>query len=381
MSGAVLRVGVAGLGGAGLRLLRDLGDARGRGGGEDIVTAAAADVRAEARRAFERDFRGPVHRTVEALCADPGVDAVYVATPSHLHCEHALLAIGAGKHVVCEKPLATRLEDCDRMIEAARCAGVVLMQGHSKVLEAPVRAMRAILDGDRLGAVFHLDILCFNDWMRRPRLAAELETANGGGVVLRQGPILVDLARHLAGGSPRTVRAGVGRHARGLGADGSFSARIDFAGGASAALSFNGYGYLDSAALLAPEGAPPARRTPRTGAASEAEKYRELRLDRSGSEAGTGTRRPSILAVVHCERGVIVHAPTATWLHDDGGRDEVHADESAGRAAALFELREALRAGRAAFPDGVWARTTLEVCLAIHESARLAREVRVGDGA
>jgi predicted dehydrogenase len=64
----------------------------------------------------------------EALCADPGVDAVYVATPHAQHLEVAEAAIAAGKSVLCEKPLAATVADAERMVALARAAGVFLME-------------------------------------------------------------------------------------------------------------------------------------------------------------------------------------------------------------------------------------------------------------
>jgi predicted dehydrogenase len=64
----------------------------------------------------------------EQLCADPGVDAIYVATPHAQHLQVAELAIAAGKAVLCEKPLAATVDDAEKMVRLAREAGVFLME-------------------------------------------------------------------------------------------------------------------------------------------------------------------------------------------------------------------------------------------------------------
>ena len=188
-----LRIGIAGLGGAGLKLLLRLRDAEG------VELAGATDNRAEARDAFEATYCRPAYATIAAMCRSRAIDAVYIATPSPLHCEHTLQAVRAGKHVMCEKPLATNLADCDRMIQEAQRAGVVLLQGHSKVLEAPISTLHGVITSGRIGEVFHIDALNYNDWMRRPRLVPEIDTDKGGGVVFRQAPQQIDMVRYLIG--------------------------------------------------------------------------------------------------------------------------------------------------------------------------------------
>ncbi|HZP26062.1 MAG TPA: Gfo/Idh/MocA family oxidoreductase, partial [Dehalococcoidia bacterium] len=66
----------------------------------------------------------------EALLADPEVEAIYIPLPNGLHCEWTLKAAAAGKHVLCEKPLACNAEEAWRMSEACRQAGVQLMEAY-----------------------------------------------------------------------------------------------------------------------------------------------------------------------------------------------------------------------------------------------------------
>ena len=71
---------------------------------------------------FARDFGGAAYATVDELCADPSVDAVYVATPHQFHAEHAVAAAAHRKHMLVEKPMALTLVECATMIDAARAA-------------------------------------------------------------------------------------------------------------------------------------------------------------------------------------------------------------------------------------------------------------------
>ncbi|HUU23083.1 MAG TPA: Gfo/Idh/MocA family oxidoreductase [Phycisphaerae bacterium] len=89
-------------------------------GGGNIETASGAWDASSVRRC-ER---------LEEVLDDPGVEAVVVATPSHLHADLSCAALSAGKHVFCEKPMALTVADCDRMLAAAKAAGRQLMIGH-----------------------------------------------------------------------------------------------------------------------------------------------------------------------------------------------------------------------------------------------------------
>jgi predicted dehydrogenase len=107
----------------------------GRSLGRQLVTTADArlvgvtDVSPEARARATEELKAPGFTDAETLLAEPGVDAVLVATPNFLHREYVELAASLGKHVFVEKPLATNLPDCDAMIQAVERAGVQMMVG------------------------------------------------------------------------------------------------------------------------------------------------------------------------------------------------------------------------------------------------------------
>src|SRR6476469_1816303 len=85
-----------------------------------IVVTAVASRDGERAAAFARELGiGRVHASYDALFADPDIDAVYVPLPNNLHAEWSIRAAQAGKHVLCEKPLALSLEEVDRIAESA----------------------------------------------------------------------------------------------------------------------------------------------------------------------------------------------------------------------------------------------------------------------
>lgn len=374
-----LRVGVAGLGSVSAQILscfRDLSGAR---------LAAAADLRKEARDAFVKTYDLPAFAEVDAMCRSPDIDVIWVATPNTVHCEHTLAAAENGKHVICEKPMAVSLKQCDAMIAAAERNGVRLLQGHSKIFDAPVRAMREVVASGRIGRVIQVNSWNFNDWLQRPRLASEVDTRLGGGLVYRQGPHIVDVVRYLAGGLATSVHGHAGRHDPHFDTEGDFSAFLEFEGGATGSLSINGYGYFDVTELTwgigeggqqHPDPRLKKRKPRRTGPMAAEEKYRYAAQTAPGEVYARGERMPFYgLTVVSCERGVVRQSPDGLYLYTDSGCEELPIARGHGRAAELTELRDALATGRPVFPDGRWGRATLEVCLGILDSSREHREI------
>lgn len=93
-------------------------------------------------------YGGKVYDSAEELLADPEIDAVSVCAANYAHAELAIKALKAGKHVLCEKPMATTIEDCEAMAEAARESGRFLMIGHNQRLaKAHVKAKELIDEG------------------------------------------------------------------------------------------------------------------------------------------------------------------------------------------------------------------------------------------
>jgi phthalate 4,5-cis-dihydrodiol dehydrogenase len=367
---ADLKVGVAGLGTASRLILPYFGTVEGVG------LAAAADTRAEAREAFTKAYGLPVFGSVEELCGMRELDAVWIETPNRFHAEHAIAAMRAGKHVICAKPLATTLEQCDRMIAASRSAGVRLMVAHSKIFDAPIQAMAKIARSGRLGKVVQIDSWLFNDWLRRPRLESELDETAGEGFILRQAPHLVDIATFIAGGRAARVRAMSGKWDPAIPAEGNCAALIGFEDGAFASLSMNGYGYFDGSELtfgISVFGEKRERKVPRPRGAplSTKEKFSVAPAERTQGKA-----QPFFgLTIVSCERGVMRQSPEGLLVYTDEGCEEIALPENPGRAAELYELRDAVREKRDVFPNGEWGKRNLEICLAVMRSAREGKDV------
>jgi phthalate 4,5-cis-dihydrodiol dehydrogenase len=387
MSGPPLRLGVAGLGRAfTLMLPTFIADAR-------VELAAAADPREEARRKFAAEFGARTYDTVEGLCGDAGVDAVYVATPHQLHARHVAVAAAHGKHVLVEKPMAITLADCQAMIEAARTGGVKLVVGHSHSFNAPILHARAIVDSGAVGRVRMITAFNFTDFMYRPRRPEELDTASGGGVLFSQAAHQIDIVRLLGGGLVRSVRAATGAWDPARPSEGAYSALLTFADGAFASAVYSGYGHFDSdefCGWIGEIGQPkdPARygssrRMLREIASPEDETALKNARAYGGATSGAAGAAPVPSRhqhfgplIVSCERADLRPLPTGVMIYDDEAQrlDPLPAP-AVPRAEVIDELYGAVVLGRAPIHSGEWALATTEVCLAMLQSAREQREV------
>ncbi|OHV78347.1 Gfo/Idh/MocA family protein [Ensifer sp. LCM 4579] len=154
-----------------------------RAAGGDVVSVMSSSAERGAAYAQENGIAKSV-ASVDALVGDPDVQAVYISTTNELHREQALAAIRAGKHVLCEKPLALTLNDACEMVLKACEAGVVLGTNHHLRNAATHRAMREAIAAGRIGRpiaarVFHAVYLPphLQGWrLDRPEA--------GGGVIL-----------------------------------------------------------------------------------------------------------------------------------------------------------------------------------------------------
>ena len=125
----------------------------------------------------------PAAGSLAALLADPAVDVVYVSSTNEQHHAQAMAAIAAGKHVLCEKPLALRLEDAREMVAAAAAAGVVFGTNHHLRNSVVHRALRRLVADGAIGQP--LSARVFHAVYLPPRLQGwRVTRPDGGGVVL-----------------------------------------------------------------------------------------------------------------------------------------------------------------------------------------------------
>lgn len=118
-------------------------------GGKLAALATSSPDKAEAFSAFAPDLR--VHADYEALLADEGIDAVYIPLPNHLHVEWTKKALEAGKHVLCEKPVAMRAEEIDDLIALRDRTGLLAAEAYMIVHHPQWQRAKALYEAGAIG--------------------------------------------------------------------------------------------------------------------------------------------------------------------------------------------------------------------------------------
>lgn len=384
----VVRIGVLGMGRA-FTLMVPTFQADSR-----VRLVAAFDPRRGAREAFAREFSGLACDTPEAVCADPTVEWVYIATPHQMHARHVELAAQHGKHVMVEKPMALSLAECDAMIAACERAGVMMMVGHSHSHNAPVRLALSLIQDGRIGEVKLVHAMQFTDFLYRPRRPEELDTSQGGGVAFSQAAHQLDIVRLLAGGRLKSVRAAAGRWDPSRPTEGAYTALLFFDSGAFASVTYNGYGFFDTDTLMDGLGelgqhkAPDAHRQTRarlravTDEAAEAALKAERNFGGSLYQPATATPPAAWQhfgpTLVCGERGDLRLTPRGVELITDAGVEFIAAPAPRiPRSEVIDELWGAAREAVSPLHDGPWSRATVEACLALLQSDRLGRDIEL----
>jgi phthalate 4,5-cis-dihydrodiol dehydrogenase len=374
-----LRLGIVGMGAAARQLLPAVEKHPG------IRLAAVCDPVDEVRERTAARYGVRTVPTIDELLALADVDAVYVATPTDLHAEHVVAAARAGKHVLCEKPMATTLAEAHAMIEAAERAGVVLTIGHSHSFDEPYRAMRELIAGGSLGRAHMLHNLYYSDWVYRPRRPDELDYTRGGGITYRQGAHQFDILRLLGGGMVRSVRAQTFDWDPKRPVIGAHNVFLTFEDGAVASAIYNGYGAFPSAEITfgAGEIGYPYTAAPgeARGAMQRASADDEAKAKRSRSASPADSELAPFQpffgwTLVSCDLGDIRQSATGLYVYTAAGREEIplRLDRTT-REPVIEEFVDAIDGVRPSLHDGRWGRANLEVCVATIESSQRGHEV------
>ena len=310
------------------------------------ATLAAIACASEATAAVAaRDFSSvPVDIGHRALLARPDIDAVAVVVPNHLHAEVGVAALEAGKDVLLEKPMATTVEDCDRLIAAARASGRVLTIGHELRLSEQYGRVKAMIDAGEIGVPQYVGFSLFRFPFRSGSGGWRYDAARVGSWILEEPIHFFDFVMWYfeSLGDAVSVLALGNTDARGAGMSDHFTAILRFPGGAHAVITetLAGFEYHQNLHIAGTEG---AMRSWWSGTLDRTLEARfELRRERRGKEVET-------VPVQHS--GELVEL-------------RVQAREVVG---ALAQRRPLV--------SGEEARKRVVVCLAAEESLREGREI------
>lgn len=153
----------------------------------------------------------------QLLEKETDVDLISVCTPNGLHATHSILALQAGKHVLCEKPMAINVQDCGLMVHAAERANKRLFVVKQNRFNPPVIAVKQLLEEGRLGRIYSLQLNCF--WNRNKNYYADSwkgTLALDGGTLYTQFSHFIDLLYYLIGDVKNLEAYGANFHHQGI---------------------------------------------------------------------------------------------------------------------------------------------------------------------
>lgn len=300
-----------------------------------VGSRSADKARAFAEAHLGADAAGAhLHDSYEALVADPDVDVVYVATPHSHHREHALLAIAAGKHVLVEKAFTRNAAEAREVFEAARAAGVFVMEAMWTRFLPHIAAIREVLASGEIGDVITLTA-DHGQYFDVPDSHRLLNPDLAGGALLDLGVYPVSFAHDILG-VPESITA-VGALTS-TGVDGQVSMIFGYPGHAQAVLTTTLWAATPTAATI------------------------------------TGTKG-------RIEIDGYFYAPTGfRVVLRDGTRREVSRAEVAGLAYEAAEVATRVQAGDTQSERMSW-QGTLDVLAAMDEVRRQVGVVFPGEGA
>ncbi|MBI4516833.1 MAG: Gfo/Idh/MocA family oxidoreductase [Deltaproteobacteria bacterium] len=172
---------------------------------EVAVTAVAARDPERARRFAAKHGIARVHTDYAALIADPELDAIYNPLPNSHHYEWTIRALEAGKHVLCEKPLAANAAEAERMAQAAAATGRVLMEAFHYRYHPAIKRLKEITDSGELGRIRHIETHMCVPLLRPGDIRYRYDLA--GGATMDLGCYTISLLRYLAAAEPEVTRA------------------------------------------------------------------------------------------------------------------------------------------------------------------------------
>ena len=212
---------------------------RGVAGSALAVVDAVASRGAEKAASFAAELGIPRHHaSYDALLADPAIEAIYIPLPNDMHCEWAIRCVQAGKHVLCEKPLAMGAGEAQRMYDAARQAGVHLVEAYPYMSQPQTLLVRELLAQGVVGEIqlittaFGFALVAPDGTPLRDPGNIRLLPERGGGGLMDAGTYSMSMARIIAGERPARAFA-TARYTR-TGVDQTVVAMLEFPSGAIA---------------------------------------------------------------------------------------------------------------------------------------------------
>jgi len=195
---------------------------------------AAGNMHAASLQALAERYHNPrTYTDYEQMARDPEIDAVVIGLPNYLHAPVTSMMLEAGKHVLCEKPMATSVAECEQMIEASRKANRCLMIAHMWRFDHEMRWLKDVIDNGILGDIFK--VKCHAIWLYEgPPLESWFVKKRfaWGGALAAMGVHALDTLRYLLNGArPLRVMATAGTHFQPIELEDTANVLLEFEGG------------------------------------------------------------------------------------------------------------------------------------------------------
>lgn len=163
---------------------------------------AVCDIKEDRARDLAKKYKAKYYLSIDELLAkEEEVDVVSVCTPNGLHAEHSIKALDRGKNVLCEKPMAIKTKDAQKMVEKAKLSKGKLFVVKQNRFNPPVSAVKELIDKGKLGKILSVQLSCF--WSRNPMYYKESDWKGtkdmDGGTLFTQFSHFIDLLYWMIG--------------------------------------------------------------------------------------------------------------------------------------------------------------------------------------
>lgn len=193
-------------------------------GAELAAIATSAAEKAEPFQAFAPGLR--VYLNYDDLLADPEIDAVYVPLPNHLHVEWTLKALAAGKHVLCEKPVALTAPEVNALVAKRDETGLLAAEAYMIVHHPQFLRAKELVSQGAIGRLMHVDThFSFNNSAETQNIRNRPET--GGGALYDIGVYTIGAARFVTGEEPKAIRHAMVQRENDVDVTAQFAAEFD----------------------------------------------------------------------------------------------------------------------------------------------------------
>jgi len=209
---------------------------------ENFTLCAVCDINEEAARAYGEKYGVPYLTDYRDIPVKTDAEAVILNLPHWLHCEVTEFFLEHGLHVLVEKPMANTVEECSRMLDAAKRCGKKLAVGHVQRFMQANRKVKEIFSSGALGTLCMITEYRTIDYFKpqRPKWFLD-KKLSGGGIVMNYGAHALDKIYYVMDSRPEIIQASVGNLKNDCTIEGHAQIHIQFQNGVSANITFCGY--------------------------------------------------------------------------------------------------------------------------------------------